>query len=509
MRAFDQFRPTQPNPTQCFSDPSDEDLLGHGCQSFFALLPEASHRMPFASSKLFQSARTRNLRDVAYLAITIWALAYLIIAGGAYVFSAHPPYDARGLLLGLDFVNTWASGRAALTGNPATWFDASVYNTALHATFGPSFPTISQWFNNWSYPPDILLFTWVLGLLPYFPAYTLWSIIGFAIYYFVVTNNEGRFDRILFLAAAPAVTSNLLSGQNGFFTAALMIGGLSKLDKNPVLAGIFFGLLTLKPQLCLLVPVMLCVTRQWRCIAAAGATVLILAATTSVIFGIEVWESYFRIALPIQNTVLREGRGFIAYMPTIFMNARLLGLTPDFAWFVQAPVSVGALSVVVWTFWKRRDRDLSRAVFITASLVATPYMFTHDMVMLVWIVAHLRERTDGTIWDDILAVAVWILPAAAGPLGLAGVPVSAVVLLAFLVRLVFRLSNDHIPHNDFLPGSAHGEISLVQKKLYISKSKRSNRYLFIWCQHSGHTLVITCPFRKPHQCDWVHVLFGS
>ena len=261
MRAFDQFRPTQPNPTQCFSDPSDEDLLGHGCQSFFALLPEASHRMPFASSKLFQSARTRNLRDVAYLAITIWALAYLIIAGGAYVFSAHPPYDARGLLLGLDFVNTWASGRAALTGNPATWFDASVYNTALHATFGPSFPTISQWFNNWSYPPDILLFTWVLGLLPYFPAYTLWSIIGFAIYYFVVTNNEGRFDRILFLAAAPAVTSNLLSGQNGFFTAALMIGGLSKLDKNPVLAGIFFGLLTLKPQLCLLVPVMLCVTK--------------------------------------------------------------------------------------------------------------------------------------------------------------------------------------------------------------------------------------------------------
>ncbi|MDE2135652.1 MAG: DUF2029 domain-containing protein [Alphaproteobacteria bacterium] len=356
----------------------------------------------------------------------------------AAAIGMRPPYDVGGYVVGEDFVNTWMSGRAALTGNPGPWLDPHVYNAAVRHVFGAGFPE-----QNWSYPPHILLFTWVLGLLPYVPACAAWNVAGLALYFVVVMKGERRFDRLLFFSLAPAVVSNVLVGQNGFVTAALMIGGLKHTGKRPILAGVLFGLLTLKPQIGLLVPAMLCVTRQWRCIFAAATTTLVLVVSTSVIFGNDVWDAYIHFALPAQNHILQEDKSqFIAYMPTAFMNMRLIGLPLGLAWIVQALVSAAALAAVIWTFRQRRDPALSSALFITASLVATPYMFPYDTVMLIWAITRLRERAGVNVWDDAVALAAWTLPAAAFGLGLAGIPVSALVPLALLARIVFRLQQE-------------------------------------------------------------------
>jgi len=60
---------------------------------------------------------------------------------------------------------------------------------------------------------------------------------------------ERRPIELVPLIAAPAAMVNIYVGQNGFFTAALMIAGLLSLERRPVLAGILFGLRTIKPQL--------------------------------------------------------------------------------------------------------------------------------------------------------------------------------------------------------------------------------------------------------------------
>ena len=54
--------------------------------------------------------------------------------------------------------------------------------------------------------------------------------------------------RLVLLALAPAVVANIGFGQTGFVLASLMIAGLVNLDRRPVLAGIMFGLLTIKPH---------------------------------------------------------------------------------------------------------------------------------------------------------------------------------------------------------------------------------------------------------------------
>ena len=54
--------------------------------------------------------------------------------------------------------------------------------------------------------------------------------------------------------AFPPVFLCLMQGQTGLLAAALLGGGLLALRPRPVLAGVLFGLLTVKPQLGLLLP---------------------------------------------------------------------------------------------------------------------------------------------------------------------------------------------------------------------------------------------------------------
>jgi len=374
--------------------------------------------------------------DQFYVKMAVAALAFAVVFEAGYFYTAAPPFDALGYLIGRDFVNTWMGARGAFQGHVASWFDFDTYNAALRQVFGPNFPE-----HHSSYPPHLLLFTWPLGLLPYLPAYAIWSIAGLALYVLVAAGGERRTDRLLLLAVAPAVVVNVYGGQNGFLTAALLIGGLSLLDSRPIVSGVLFGMLTVKPQLGMLLPLMLALTGQWRCIASAAATALGLGALTAAIFGPEVWPAFLELSVPKQQAVLAYGSGiFPAMMPTAFMNARIAGLPLDWAWAIQGIVSAAAVGAFVWTFWRRRDPALSTALFVTASFLATPYAFNYDMVIFGWVLAQLRDHEGTRALDDRLAMVVWTVPVTTMILGLAHIPISFLALAAFAARLVWRMA---------------------------------------------------------------------
>jgi hypothetical protein len=219
-----------------------------------------------------------------------------------YLIYSPLPYDPVGYLIGRDFVNTWLGGQLALTGDPGAYFGPDAYNALLAERFGPSYPR-----HIWSYPPPFLLFTWPFGLIPYIPAYVLYTLIGLITYLAVAC--EGRrpsAQELLLLILAPAVIVNIWCGQTGFFVAALLIGGLISLDRRPILAGVLFGLLSIKPQLGLLLPLMLALTGRWRVIGAAAATIAVLVAVATVAFGPNVWTAYVNDAMPTQGAVVAK-----------------------------------------------------------------------------------------------------------------------------------------------------------------------------------------------------------
>jgi hypothetical protein len=102
-------------------------------------------------------------------------------------------------------------------------------------------------------------------------------------------------------------------------------------------------------------------------------------------------------------------------------------------------VSAATVIAVVWTFWRRREPDLSNALFVTATFLVTPYAFNYDMVAFGWVVIKLMDRPDNDAWDYGLMLAVWSLPFLTVPIGMAGLPVAFLPILAFAGRLVWRI----------------------------------------------------------------------
>jgi hypothetical protein len=245
---------------------------------------------------------------------------------------------------------------------------------------------------------------------------------------------------MLFLAIAPGVAVNVFFGQNGFLTAALLIGALVNLDRRPILSGVLIGILTIKPQFGLLLPVLLVLTGRWRTIAAAVLTAAALVAATSLWFGPDIWLDYVHKVSPQQHWLLTQGSGLLLPMvSSAFVNARMIGLPLDVDWVVQAGASAAALAMVVWTFWRKRDPVLSLALFVTATFLFSPWMLNYDMVVFGFVIARMRERADNEATDQWLMLAVWALPVAMLLFGAARIPIAMVVLPAFAARLLWRL----------------------------------------------------------------------
>jgi len=364
-------------------------------------------------------------------------LAYLLSLPSLSLLNAS--IDTSGSAIGHDFINSWMGGRSAFSGGPGAWFDAAAYNAALREVTGRSDFAAHYW----SYPPHLVLFVWPLGLLPYVPAYVLWCAAGLALYLLAAWSGGVQRKRMLFLAVAPGAAVNVFFGQNGFLTAALLIGGLVNLDRRPVLSGILFGMLTIKPQFGLLLPVLLVMIGRWRVIASAAATAVVLVAVTVIWFGPSVWLDFVHEVMPQQRGLIVDAGNFgWPMVVSAFVNARRIRLPNDLAWAVQAIFAAGALAMVIWTFWKKRNPVLSLAVFVTATFLFSPWMLNYDMVVFGFIVALLRERTDNTAADHVLALAVWVLPLIMMPLGVADIPIAMIVLPAFGGRLIWRLAHD-------------------------------------------------------------------
>jgi alpha-1,2-mannosyltransferase len=380
------------------------------------------------------------------------ALAFGVLVAGVeigWLITAQFPYDAFGYMIGRDFVATWAGAKAALTGDPGQYFGVDAYMALLRSTFGENYPA-----HIWSYPPHLLLFTWPLAFLPYMAAYVLYCALGLVLYVAITTDGARRWDHIALLALAPAVTLNIWTGQNGFLTTALLIGGLIQLDRRPVLAGVLFGLLTIKPQLGFLLPVMLVLTGRWRVIAAAAATIVALAALTCAAFGTKVWADYLHLAMPTQSRAVTEGSGFfVANMPTAFMNMRLIGVPAPVTYAIQAVISAATLAATIWVFWRPRDPVLAMAFFVSATFLFTPYAFNYDMVAFGWVTIRLMDRADNDGWDYGLLLAVWALPFVTVLMGIASLPGSFLPILALTARLFWRIrrASEAAPANAAMP----------------------------------------------------------
>ncbi|MBY0298365.1 MAG: DUF2029 domain-containing protein [Methylobacterium sp.] len=347
--------------------------------------------------------------------------------------------DVTGHQIGRDFINNWVGPRLAFSDRLATLFDLDGYHAAIGTEFGAPLP-----FHNWGYPPFTLLMFWPLGQLPYFAALAVWTVGLFAAFSAVTLSQvpAGRRGRaLLLLALAPACLINAVGGQNGFATAALLLGGMLALDRRPILAGILFGLLTAKPHLGLLLPFALVALGAWRTIAAAAVTTLALVAVSTAVFGLDPWRQYLTATSAYQYALLEAFQGFYPYMmASVFAAARTVGLPMGAAWGLQAAVSLPVMAAAIWAVRRTQDRTRRAAVLAVAAPLMTPYAFNYDLTAVAAVVVwRLLAAPAGSAPGGAM-VAAWLCPALIMPLQIVGIggfaPVALLALFAALIREV-------------------------------------------------------------------------
>jgi arabinofuranan 3-O-arabinosyltransferase len=364
-----------------------------------------------------------------WLALGSLGFAFFLYSLFPYLSAALSP-SVPPALANKDFANYWVAGQLIRSGETLDLFGPhESYFPHLQSFFGQDYP-----WHNWSYPPHFLLALWPLGYVNYEWGALLFLGLTFVFYLWAMRAFCGPAFLISFAAAIPFAAHNVRVAQNGFLSAALILGALALRQTRPVLAGILLGCLTYKPQLGILFPFLLLFERNWTMICSAALTAAVLFAASVMVFGTEAWSGYLHDVLPYQSLVMRELKGvFVSMLISPFGYGRVLGLSADSALLLHAAVAVPALALVLTAFWRIRDAELRSVALIAATMLISPYALSYDYGAAAAAIGILAHRTDqGTFLRMLVLLAAALAPIVMIPAGSIQMPVAQLCLVCVL-----------------------------------------------------------------------------
>lgn len=318
-----------------------------------------------------------------------------------------------GVSPGWDFAVFWSASWLALHG-PAV----NVFNIALIEQIALPLQNLSPsaFVTPWTYPPTFLLVVLPAALLPFTVSYLAYLLVGIAVAFHVcarilppVRSTSWWLPVVAFPASWVAVNA----GQNSFLTFALMGLGLVCLERRPWLAGFLFGLLAIKPQFGLLIPVALLFGRNWRAFVSAALTVGAFFALAGLVLGFDTFVR-FASALPaFSQFIVHNSDHWPHGICTVFGVARYFGVAVPLAYVLHVVVAALAVSVVAWLWAARARFELKASALVIATLLAPTYLMPYDLLLLglpfLWLVRD-GAHNGWMRGDSVVMVSAWFVP---------------------------------------------------------------------------------------------------
>ncbi|OYV26786.1 MAG: hypothetical protein B7X08_00630 [Acidocella sp. 20-63-7] len=388
-------------------------------------------------------------------ALLLLCLVPSLLEASAVIWGVAHGYTGEALRDGLDF---WAGGFLAWHGHAAMLSDPVAYRAFLAGLFG-KLPV-----HLWSYPPNYLLLAALVGWLPPWPAVLAFDLFSLLLLAFVLrrAGKSGWF--IAAMLASPVVLENALEHQNATLMTALIGGGLLLIPRAPrlpgargaprstgargapVLGGVLIGLATIKPQLGLVLPLVL-LRRSRIATGCAALAAVALGGLSFAVFGTAVWAGFWQVTRPAMDNVLLTGQPpeFAGGLVSVFAACRSFGVHT--ALVIQGAATLAAIALAA------RCRSTPAALILGA--LASPYLHPYDLMGAVLATALLVEDrlTRGFApGEAVLYFIAWFTPGLLPwtPYLAHGVPLLLLALLASAMRSDGLAPCDSSPA---LPGS--------------------------------------------------------
>ncbi len=370
------------------------------------------------------------------LVLTLFAGLYIALAASMWagqIATSKDLFTPAGPIIGGDFIVFQHAATRAGDADAAALYEMKTLKGELMARY----PGYGEMNFGWMYPPTMFLLLAPFGDAPYLGAYGAWVVVFAALFLVVLYRLWADRWAMAFAVSAPPFFQAIVTGQNGLLSAALLAlaGGFA--EKRPAIAGVAAGLLTIKPQLGILIPFAFAAAGCWRAMLWAAASALLLAALSVAAFGTEIWAAF------IDGLFAHGARMATLSFPfeklvTPFGLAAMVGAPSALAGAVQMTASLSLVAYVAFLWRRVKDADLRLAVLSTAAVMATPYAFYYEFVIALPAMVAIARRAAQTGWlrgEKLSLIALWLLTMQApGGGAIPSLPVCALTaLLAFAI----------------------------------------------------------------------------
>jgi Glycosyltransferase family 87 len=253
------------------------------------------------------------------------------------------------------------------------------------------------------YPPFHALFFAPLALLPYRLAYVVWggiNILLWVLFQLILRREMGMgarlsTDVLVLCSLFCPLWIALVQGQLSILVLVVLALTFASLRKGrDYAAGLILGLGLMKFQYVLPFAAIFLLRRKWKFMTGFFATAAVLGLISIAALGPRCVFSYMALLTDIMMHPSRSLYSTIrpSNMPT--MRALVLGLfggNISNGWIsaLALLLSGGLICLAAW-FWNREEQRSNRAGFdlifaaaVTVSLLATPYLYVHDLTPML------------------------------------------------------------------------------------------------------------------------------
>jgi hypothetical protein len=385
--------------------------------------------------------------------LTLWGAALLLLSWFIYVHTMAVPglIDRAGRFKGTDYIYFYVMGSLVLDGRTDALYDPDAHLAegrrrissdltlyAAHSNYGPQVALAFA-------PLAVLSFGWSLTVFLALTAVCYGLAVWLVWRESDALREHGRLIAIL-AAASPLFLSLFRYAQLSAFSLLLWSLAFVAFRRNRAFtAGLAVGCLAFKPQLGLVVAVVLIAAREWRTVAGAAAAVLGQLTVGWLVAGSAAMMGYFRVLW-----TLMLNPGLVQIYPSEVHSARgfFQLLVPSTA--VVTGVSLVALVIVlvaaIRTWLSRAPLGMRWGQVILLTVLGSPHLLTYDLLLLTiplilfadWALQHPHHPLQPAV--SALLVPLYLTPFSSNLARLIHVQLSvpAMAYLAWCVYAVWR-----------------------------------------------------------------------
>lgn len=384
----------------------------------------------------------------------MWGTGLFVLSWAIYLHMMIVPglIDRAGRFKGSDYVQFYVMGSMVLDGRTSDLYDPNAHLAEGRRHIEPD---LQLYASHPNYGPQVALVFAPLALLPYGWSLALFLVINALCYgasVWIIRREcpgllSGGAIVAILAGASPLLFALLRFGQASAF--ALLVWSLAFLALNrsrPFLAGLAIGCLIYKPQLGIVIAIVMIAARQGRVIAGAATMILAQLGVAWYAVGWPTMARYFK-----ELWILMRDPGLVEIFPSEVHSLRgfVQLLVPSQPLITACYVAgLAVILVVAARCWSSTAPVRMRvAQMVVLTILASPHLMTYDLVLLTlplivfadWIVRH-RNHALRPLMTALTALAYF---APFSGLLARHVPFQAsVVILAGLAWMVYSLSTD-------------------------------------------------------------------